>query len=75
MPTRRSVFLMLAGFLAFPPAEAGQKKAAGHGSRSKARPTPPRDYGEQPAERDRRLARECRNRPNAGACAGFGYGA
>ena len=75
MPTRRSVFLMLAGALAFPLADAAQKKAARPGSHSKAKATPPRDYGEQQAERDRRLTRECRNRPNAGACAGFGYGA
>ncbi|WP_295851446.1 hypothetical protein [uncultured Xylophilus sp.] len=27
---------------------------------------------ESTAERDRRLARECRGRPNAGACLGFG---
>ena len=25
-------------------------------------------------ERERRLERECRDKPNAGACAGFGYG-
>jgi hypothetical protein len=27
--------------------------------------------GESTAERDRRLLRECKGRPNAGACAGF----
>lgn len=28
--------------------------------------------GETAAERDRRLQRECRGRPNAGACLGYG---
>jgi hypothetical protein len=28
---------------------------------------------ESAAERDRRLARECRGRPNAGACLGYAY--
>ena len=75
MSTRRSILCLLAGALTFPIADAAQAGSTRHGSRSRARPTPPRDYGEQPAERDRRLARECRHQPNAGACAGFGYGA
>ena len=33
------------------------------------------DHGsaETRAERDKRLARECKGRPNAGACEGYGY--
>lgn len=30
--------------------------------------------GETPAQRDRRLYRECRGLPNSGACAGYAYG-
>jgi hypothetical protein len=29
-------------------------------------------YGETRAERDKRLQRECRGKPNAGACEGYG---
>lgn len=74
MPTRRSAFFLLVGALAFPLADAAQKKSSGQNRRTRTKTTPPRDYGEQTAERDRRLARECRNLANAGACAGFGYG-
>ena len=36
-------------------------------------PKPPKDkgYGENSAERDKRLLRECRGKPNAGACEGY----
>ncbi len=36
-------------------------------------PKPPSDKGsaESKAERDKRLLRECRGRPNAGACEGY----
>ncbi len=36
-------------------------------------PKPPKDkgYGENRAERDKRLLRECRGKPNAGACEGY----
>ena len=36
-------------------------------------PKPPTDKGsaESKADRDKRLLRECRGRPNAGACAGY----
>lgn len=30
--------------------------------------------GETPAQRDRRLYRECRGLPNSGACVGYAYG-
>ena len=44
-------------------------KATGARSRK-----PPQDKGpaETRAERDKRLQRECRGRPNSGACEGFG---
>jgi hypothetical protein len=74
MSTRRTAFFLLAGALAFPLADAAQNTSSRTSRRTKTKMTPPRDYGEQPAERDRRLARECRNLANAGACAGFGYG-
>lgn len=32
-----------------------------------------RGPAETRAERDKRLARECKGRPNAGACEGYGY--
>ena len=35
------------------------------------RPKPDKGYGETIAERDRRLLRECKGRPNAGACEGY----
>ena len=42
-------------------------------ARSKAR-KPPMDKGpaETRSERDKRLQRECRGKPNAGACEGYG---
>lgn len=46
---------------------------ASTGSRGKSR-KPPVDRGpaETRAERDKRLQRECRGKPNAGACEGYG---
>ena len=35
------------------------------------RPKPDKGKGETIPERDRRLLRECRGRPNAGACEGY----
>jgi hypothetical protein len=35
------------------------------------KPKPEKGYGETLAERDRRLLRECKGRPNAGACEGY----
>jgi hypothetical protein len=65
--------LVGAGLL--PTAEA---QAAGtHHSSTKAkkkRTTPPKfdtGSGETRSERDQRLSRECRGRPNAGACEGY----
>ena len=42
--------------------------------RSKQRSVVIRGSGESVSERERRLKRECRGRPNAGACLGFGQG-
>lgn len=40
--------------------------------RAKAPKVPvPMGYGESRKERDQRLMRECKGRPNAGACEGF----
>lgn len=36
-----------------------------------AKPKPDKGYGETIKERDRRLLRECKGRPNAGACEGY----
>ena len=43
--------------------------------RGKQRSIVIRGSGESFSERERRLKRECRGRPNAGACLGFGQGA
>lgn len=49
------------------------KSAAGKKPKSGKAPQPASDKGsaENKAERDRRLQRECRGRPNAGACEGY----
>jgi hypothetical protein len=39
----------------------------------KTKPKPDKGYGETIAERDRRLLRECKGRPNAGACEGYAH--
>ena len=50
------------------PAEAKKKRESQQTVRVKQ---DKRDSGESRAERERRLTRECRGRPNAGACLGF----
>jgi hypothetical protein len=59
----------LAVGLALPSAQAATSK----NSRARTR-KPPVDKGpaETRAERDKRLQRECRGKPNSGACAGYG---
>ena len=49
--------------------------AASSGVSRKKAPRQAIDRGpaETRAERDKRLARECKGRPNAGACEGYGY--
>lgn len=58
------------------PAWAGKKsgKSGGKGKKSGGKAfTPPRSSSEETrAERERRLARECRGMPNSGACLGYG---
>jgi len=68
MPNRRTTLLLLiAAPLSGSAATSTRRRTA------KAK-TNPRDGGETQADRDRRMTRECRNLPNAGACQGFGYG-
>jgi hypothetical protein len=60
---------------------AGQAQASSNGDfateavkKNKARkPKPDKGYGETVAERERRLLRECKGRPNAGACEGYAH--
>lgn len=67
LSTRRiALLLVLASPLAASAATARKRSA-----RAKSNP---QDNGESRTDRDRRLARECRNLPNSGACQGFGYG-
>jgi hypothetical protein len=63
---KRTVTLGLLAFL------AGLAQA-GTSTRSRTR-KPPVDKGpaETRAERDKRLQRECKGKPNAGACEGYG---
>ena len=50
-----------------------EKPAKGQKPKAAKAPKPPSDKGsaEGRAERDKRLLRECRGRPNAGACEGY----
>ncbi|MEN9889429.1 MAG: hypothetical protein RL559_1466 [Pseudomonadota bacterium] len=61
---RRSL-LLLGGLAMFGWAQAGPRRA--RGQRAPAQKGP----GETPQERDKRLLRECKGRPNAGACEGY----
>lgn len=74
---------LLAGMLGAPSDAFGATKSKSTATQSAAagkkasnrvtyRPSPSE---ESRRDRERRLERECRNKPNAGACAGFGYGA
>jgi len=56
--------LALANDVAATPSPKAKKKHV-------ARPRVDAGSGETHAERDRRLTRECRGRPNAGACEGY----
>ena len=71
--TRRFVAVLLAlafaATLAIKPTDA---EAAKRGHRKSATYSSPAGSAETTRERDRRLTRECRGRPNAGACLGFG---
>lgn len=60
--------------LGLPHAQAeASNSATGKSTRAKAR-KPPIDKGpaESRAERDKRLQRECKGKPNSGACEGYG---
>lgn len=46
-------------------------KKAGKGKNGSMKLTAPGGSGESPAERSVRLRRECKGRPNAGACSGY----
>jgi len=65
--------LALAAALAMPSAEVQATTSTSKSTRAKAR-KPPADKGpaESRAERDKRLQRECKGKPNAGACEGYG---
>jgi len=79
-PLANALLLGLALGLCAPPALASRAAGADstpaspHKRRVRVRPVPQHDNGESPADRDRRLRRECRGLPNAGACSGYGYG-
>ncbi len=52
---------------------AAEKPAKAKKAQAAKAPKPPTDKGsaESKSERDKRLLRECRGRPNAGACEGY----
>ncbi|MBK6368115.1 MAG: hypothetical protein IPF65_12940 [Polaromonas sp.] len=58
--------------LATTPVHAAKKKKAK--TTRTAKPKMDQGSGETTKERERRLLRECRGRPNAGACEGFTRG-
>ncbi len=67
VPTLFVLAFVAAGCLTSPIAQAGKHKST--------RSTVKESYAgsaETTKERERRLMRECRGRPNAGACLGFG---
>ena len=73
--TRRSARVGLAALFG----TATPLALATQGARTKApkgkgrsKPAAPPSSEESRADRDRRLSRECRGRPNAGACLGYG---
>jgi len=59
---------LIISFGAAPAHAAAQKKTVRHVARLKVQQAPSQ---ETPAQRDRRLERECKGRPNAGACLGY----
>lgn len=65
--------LLLCGALGVPAgtASAAQKKASAHRHRVVKPKVTPGPSDEKTADRDRRLTRECKGRPNAGACLGY----
>lgn len=65
-----AVMTMPATMAQTPSTNKSSTKATGTKTRQ-----PPQDKGpgETRAERDKRLLRECRGRPNSGACEGYGH--
>ena len=70
---KRKITLGLLGLFAGLALSSLPVQATGTGRSSRSR-RPPVDRGpaETRAERDKRLQRECRGKPNAGACEGYG---
>lgn len=62
--------LALAAGLALPPTLAQAATSHSRGGRSKRPPTNQGPAETRP-ERDKRLLRECKGKPNAGACEGY----
>jgi hypothetical protein len=69
-----SLGLCVAPTSAAPAAGADNSQGNSQKRRVRIKPAPQHDNGESAADRDRRLRRECRGLPNAGACSGYGYG-
>lgn len=71
---RRALFGLAALFGTATPLAFGAQGARTKPQKGKGRsqPAAPPSSEESRAERDRRLSRECRGRPNAGACLGYG---
>ncbi|MFZ4286789.1 hypothetical protein [Variovorax sp. HJSM1_2] len=76
---RRALQSLAASFLGLAltlagPAVAAEDKPKSSAQTSKEKVAKPKfidDTGETPKQRDKRLRRECKGRPNAGACAGY----
>jgi hypothetical protein len=70
-------YAMACGLCIAPATEASDSTTTTSPPTSKAKkakaPKPPVDkgYGENRVERDKRLQRECRGKPNSGACEGY----
>lgn len=69
-PTQASAAATLSAAAAVQPKKHKLKKAA-KAKAPRQRVTLDKGSGETTAERDRRLLRECKGRPNAGACLGY----
>lgn len=73
MSNRRTALLLLLIAAPLAASATGTNKGTTRRRTAKAK-TNPQDNGESRSDRERRLARECRHLPNAGACLGYGYG-
>ena len=78
IPKLIQAYAMACGLCIAPATEASDSTTTTSPPTSKAKkakaPKPPVDkgYGENRVERDKRLQRECRGKPNSGACEGYG---